>query len=151
MIDFGTSQKFDPKKKMTQTYGTAYYIAPEVLKSEYDEKCDVWSVGVILYILLAGKPPFDGNEDKEIIDNVKRGRYDIGGSEWEDISKEGIEFIKKMLCYDPKNRIGAADAINHIWIKKKVNEPVDERATLNALNNLRTFRVLTCLYNHCVG
>ena len=60
VIDFGTSQEFDPDKKMNQTYGTAYYIAPDVLIGDYNEKCDVWSIGVLLYILLTGRPPFDG-------------------------------------------------------------------------------------------
>lgn len=71
VIDFGASQKFDPSKKMNQIYGTAYYIAPEILKSDYNEKCDVWSVGVILFILLSGRPPFGGDNDKEILDSVK--------------------------------------------------------------------------------
>ena len=101
VIDFGTSQKFDPARKMTQTYGTAYYIAPEVLQSEYNEKCDVWSVGVILYILLSGRPPFDGSDDREIVKNVKIGNYSFSGSEWKNISREAIDFIKKMLTYDP--------------------------------------------------
>jgi len=60
VIDFGTSQEFDPDQHMNQTFGTAYYIAPEVLKQKYDEKCDIWSIGVIMYILLTGRPPFDG-------------------------------------------------------------------------------------------
>lgn len=58
---------------MTATFGTAYYIAPEVVLTGYDEKCDIWSLGVILYILLSGKPPFDGKDDKEIIKKVKKG------------------------------------------------------------------------------
>jgi calcium-dependent protein kinase len=70
VIDFGTSQKFDPNQKMNQTYGTPYYIAPEILQGEYTERCDVWSCGVILYILLCGKPPFDGDTDEEILKNV---------------------------------------------------------------------------------
>jgi calcium-dependent protein kinase len=77
VIDFGTSAQFDPTKKMKQTFGTAYYIAPEVLTSEYNEKCDVWSIGVILYILLSGRPPFDGKDDKEIVRKVRIGHYDI--------------------------------------------------------------------------
>jgi calcium-dependent protein kinase len=60
VIDFGTSQKFEKGKYLTQQYGTAYYIAPEVLRGHYNEKCDIWSIGVILYILLSGRPPFDG-------------------------------------------------------------------------------------------
>jgi serine/threonine protein kinase len=67
IIDFGTSQTFDPAKKMDQKFGTPYYIAPEVLNKSYGEKCDVWSCGVIMYILLCGYPPFNGNNDKEII------------------------------------------------------------------------------------
>lgn len=82
VIDFGTSQKYDPNKKMTQTQGTAYYIAPEVLQSDYTEKCDVWSVGVILFILLSGRPPFDGNDDREIVKRVKEGKYSLSGPEW---------------------------------------------------------------------
>lgn len=63
VIDFGTSQVFQPNKKMKQRFGTPYYIAPEVLKGSYDSKCDMWSCGVIMYILISGKPPFDGKND----------------------------------------------------------------------------------------
>lgn len=77
VIDFGTSSKFDPNKKMKQTFGTAYYIAPEVLTSHYNEKCDVWSIGVILYILLSGRPPFDGKDDKEIVKKVRIGYFEL--------------------------------------------------------------------------
>jgi len=63
IIDFGTSVAKGGSELLTTTHGTSYYIAPEVLKKQYNEKCDVWSVGVILYILLSGKPPFDGKND----------------------------------------------------------------------------------------
>ena len=75
IIDFGTSGFFDPEKKMDQKFGTPYYIAPEVLNNKYDEKCDLWSVGVILYILLCGYPPFNGANDEQIIKRVKDGKY----------------------------------------------------------------------------
>ena len=140
MIDFGTSQKFDPSKKMNQTYGTAYYIAPEVLTTEYNEKCDVWSIGVILYILLTGRPPFDGKEDREIVKKVRIGSYSLSGPEWKHISKDAIDLIKRMLTYDPAKRISAEEALKHQWIVKKVQEPVDNKITNSALENLRNFR-----------
>lgn len=85
VIDFGTSRKFDSTKKMTKRLGTVkkkkfihnqpYYIAPEVLSHQYNEKCDVWSCGVILYILLCGYPPFTGRSEKDILEKVKIGVY----------------------------------------------------------------------------
>lgn len=71
------------------------------MKSEYNEKCDLWSVGVILYILLSGKPPFDGNDDKEIVNSVRIGTYSLSGAEWKNISNDAKDLIKRMLTYDP--------------------------------------------------
>lgn len=101
----------------------------------------MWSVGVILYILLSGRPPFDGNDDREIVKSVKIGNYSMSGSEWKNVSRDAIDLIKKMLTYDPSHRISAEEALNHAWIKKKVHEPSDPKATVFALQNLRTFRV----------
>ena len=79
VIDFGTACTFEKGKRLTQKFGTSYYIAPEVLKKSYNEKCDLWSCGVILYILLCGYPPFNGTSDKLIIDAVKAGHYTLDG------------------------------------------------------------------------
>ena len=76
VIDFGTAIAFNPEKGMNKMLGTPYYMAPEIFtSSRYDEKCDVWSLGVILYILLTGSPPFYGNSDSEVIERVKIGKY----------------------------------------------------------------------------
>jgi calcium-dependent protein kinase len=137
---------------MNQIFGTAYYIAPEVLKGDYNEKCDIWSIGVILYILLSGKPPFDGNDDKEIVNNVRIGTYSLSGPEWKNISAEAKDLIKKMLTYDIAQRISAESALKHPWIKKKVTEPSDPKATMSALQNLRHFRVsYQCAFISSIG
>ena len=75
VIDFGTAQAFNPSSTFKGTIGTAYYIAPEVFTKSYDQKCDIWSCGVILYILLSGIPPFNGKTDEDIIKAVKKGTF----------------------------------------------------------------------------
>jgi len=127
---------------MKQTFGTPYYIAPEVLRCDYTEKCDIWSCGVILYILLSGRPPFDGNDDREILSRVKQGVYSISGPEWRNVSKEAIDLVKRMLTFEPTKRVTASEAIQHSWLKKKSNEEeVNHEATQNALANLKNFRL----------
>lgn len=118
IIDFGTSQMFDPAKKMNKKFGTPYYIAPEVLNRAYNEKCDVWSCGVILYILLCGYPPFNGANDKQIIDAVLKGKYTLDEPEWDEVSDEAKDLVRKLLTFDPEKRTSAADALQHPWFKK---------------------------------
>jgi calcium-dependent protein kinase len=89
------------------------------LKKKYSEKCDIWSIGVILYILLCGYPPFNGQNDKQIIESVLKGHYTVDEPEWDEVSADGKDFVKKMLAYDPAKRISASDALQHKWIKEK--------------------------------
>jgi calcium-dependent protein kinase len=96
---------------MHGVYGTAYYVAPEVLHGDYDEQCDIWSVGVILYMLLSGNPPFNGNSDIQIIEAVKKGDYEINGGVWDEISPEAKDLTMRMLTHDPKQRITAHEAL----------------------------------------
>merc|ERR1711957_946712 len=93
VIDFGTSRVYDPTKKMAQRLGTPYYIAPEILQKKYNEKCDVWSCGVILYIMLSGTPPFNGRDDKEIMDNVANLELKYNQGEFESVSSEAKNFM----------------------------------------------------------
>lgn len=79
IIDFGTSLVYDPEKALDEKLGTPYYIAPEVLNKSYNSKCDIWSVGVITYILLSGTPPFNGMDDKEIMKKVRDGKVYFDG------------------------------------------------------------------------
>ncbi len=98
LVDFGTSTAFDSSKKMNQKFGTPYYIAPEVLNNNYDEKCDMWSCGVIMYILLSGYPPFNGLNNDEITDNIKIGKFDFDDCIWNCISDE-VLFFKHTHIY----------------------------------------------------
>jgi calcium-dependent protein kinase len=97
--------------------GTSYYIAPEVLREDYDERCDVWSIGVLLYILLSGKAPFDGATDEEIINNIVKGEYQMTEPIWSEISSDATKLIGKMLTLDYKKRIFAKDALKDRWFK----------------------------------
>lgn len=143
IIDFGTSQRFEvgSKKKMEERYGTPYYIAPDVLNKSYNEKCDIWSLGVILYILLVGYPPFNGSDDKKIIDAVKKGKFTLDEPEWDDVSEEAIDLVKKCLTYDPDKRISASEALEHVWFKKFAKaDKVKKSLASGALINLKNFR-----------
>ena len=92
-------------------YGTPYYIAPEVLSGSYDEKCDLWSIGVILYIMLCGRPPFNARTEDAIIKKVKRGVWEFQGEIWNSISKEAKDLISQLLQPDVKRRLSAVDAL----------------------------------------
>jgi calcium-dependent protein kinase len=125
---------------MTNISGTPYYIAPEVLSETYDEKCDIWSCGVILYILLCGYPPFNGESDVEIMKAVKKGNFEFPKEEWDGISKEGKDLISKMLKYDPRLRLSAGECLGHNWFK--TNELKSNAALSKTfIENMKAFKV----------
>lgn len=126
---------------MSQKFGTPYYIAPEVLKRNYDHKCDLWSCGVILYILLCGYPPFNGANDKQIIASVLNGEFTLEEPEWDPISDGAKDLVKRLLTYDPEQRISALDSLNHQWIQEMANiDRVSNEVAKKTLKNLTNFR-----------
>jgi calcium-dependent protein kinase len=137
VIDFGVSGKYTKGTKMREKYGTPYYIAPEVLGRNYDEKCDVWSSGVILYILLCGYPPFNGSSDVEIMNNVKIGKYVFDDLEWLHISAAAKNLITKMLLYDPKKRPSAKECYGDTWIQ---GNATSHKLDSNVVNNLSGYQ-----------
>ena len=145
IIDFGTSDKLKKNKMMHKQIGTPFYIAPEILANTgYNEKCDLWSCGVIMYILLCGVPPFYGETDDQIYAAVREGKYDIEGPEWDDISPEAKDLIKGLLTKSIDRRLSAEQALNHGWFKKmkemiKIKEVSKENLTKVA-GNLKNFR-----------
>ena len=145
LIDFGTAKIFKPGKKMNKFIGTSYYIAPEVLKERYDEKCDVWSCGVILFILLCGYPPFNGNTNVDIFHAIQNQNPIFGGEEWEDITSEAKDLIKLMLKKNPSERLTAEMCLRHKWFKmlddieNKKHTKNFKQIQLNAISHMAQF------------
>ena len=126
IIDFGTSLTYDPKRPLREKLGTPYYIAPEVLKKSYNEKCDLWSAGVLVYIILTGTPPFNGNSDAEIMKKVAAGKYSLDIPELSNASEKAKDFISKLLTVDPAKRISAEQALQHPFIVDLSEDDVEK-------------------------
>ncbi len=107
-------------RKMTTVLGTAYYTAPEILAKapSYSEVCDVWSLGVIGYMLLSGSPPFRGRTDAEILERVRRGRYTLSTPVWQGVSDEAKSFVRACLKYNPERRPTAVECRRMAWFQR---------------------------------
>ena len=147
IIDFGLSKIFGEIKPimkgnkierniMSLRVGTAYYMAPEVLQANYDNKCDLWSCGVILYVMLCGYPPFDGETEKDILKAVSKKKYSFPEEEWNSVSNEAKDLIKHLLC-DADKRFNAQNVLNHPWIEKNApnSKNILEKFNIESLKN----------------
>ena len=125
IIDWGTARFFDKSKKMNRINGTPYYIAPEVLAEKYDEKCDIWSCGVIMYIMLCGYPPFNAESDELILEKIKKGKFSFPPEEWDSVSPLAKDLVTKMLEFHPSKRLSANEALTHKWLVSNNTKTVD--------------------------
>lgn len=127
LIDFGCSKYFvnDKKKKKIKTLkgiiGTSIYCSPEVIDDSYDEKCDEWACGVVMYLLLCGEPPFTGDTEEEIFAAIKKGKIDFDNKCFRGVSPNCIDLIKKLLEPNKHSRIGAAEALRHPFFTEDFN------------------------------
>jgi calcium-dependent protein kinase len=140
LIDFGCSKFLQKKKnnKMSGIVGTSIYCSPEVIDDLYDERSDEWSCGVLMYILLCGEPPFQGETEEEIFANVKKGYIDFSKSKFNNVSENCIDLIKKLLCSNRKTRIKASEALNHNFFTENFN-PSKALTQNKDLNILKRF------------
>ena len=118
IIDFGTAKIFEKNKTEKAVIGSSYYIAPEVLKQRYNEKCDTWSVGVILYMTLVGVAPFDGQTDEDIMHKIEIGKYNKNDIRFVEHSEEAKDLVYKLLEKNINKRLSAKEALNHPWFEK---------------------------------
>ncbi|KAD5803194.1 hypothetical protein E3N88_14554 [Mikania micrantha] len=116
-IDFGLSMFFKPGEMFTDMVGSPYYVAPEVLRKFYSQECDIWSAGVIIYILLCGVPPFWDETEQGIFEQVLNGSLDFASEPWPSISESAKDLVRKMLVRDPKRRLTAAEVLCHPWVQ----------------------------------
>ncbi|KAJ9522840.1 hypothetical protein QJQ45_023626 [Haematococcus lacustris] len=150
VIDFGTSDFCAPGQRLSQKFGTPYYVAPEVLRKDYNTSADIWSAGVIMYILLCGYPPFGGKTDAKILQRVQAGKcvsshtqrqlgvFSFEGREWEVVTEAAKDMISSMLVMDFTQRAQAKQLLTHRWFQVAATAPA---AALGAhmVKRLRAF------------
>lgn len=116
LIDFGYSKAYLQDRHMHEIVGTSYYIAPEVLNADYTAKSDLWSLGVLVFMMLSGRVPFPGQSDEDIQNRVKIGQFTFKNNRWKDVSTQAKDFICRLLVMNPDERFGAEQALKHPWI-----------------------------------
>ncbi|KAB5564559.1 hypothetical protein DKX38_004613 [Salix brachista] len=141
--DFGLSVFFKPGDVFKDLVGSAYYVAPEVLRRNYGAEVDIWSAGVILYVLLSGVPPFWGDTEQVIFDSVLRGHIDFSSDPWSSISSSAKDLVKQMLRADPKERLSAVEVLNHPWMRE--DGASDKPLDIAVLTRMKQFRAMNKL------
>jgi calcium-dependent protein kinase len=116
LIDFGLSKHFTKEERLTQKVGSCYYTAPEVLNGNYDSRCDIWSLGVLCYMLLSGSPPFYGKTVEDVYNSILTKDASFADKKFKHVSNACMDFMKRLLVRDPRYRISTGEALNHPFI-----------------------------------
>lgn len=140
VIDFGLAARCGPNEVLTTKAGTPYYVAPEVLHGRYDRMVDLWAVGVIMYILLCGYPPFQGDTDQEVLRAVLASNWNFRSKEWKPVSNEAKDLIRKLLKVKPTERYAAEPALNHSWIRCQAPKATQLGLQGDVVSKLRHFQ-----------
>jgi len=156
LIDFGLSKAYQPGRKMNEIVGTLYSMAPEVLnpKIPYTQSTDMWSVGVIAYMLLSGMMPFDSRSEAIVVRKIQRADFNFKAHVWKTCSDDSKLFIQELLKIDPSERLSASNAMSHQWLAKEweltrqaslqldKNGSVDGHAIVSSLKNFSEYSKL---------
>lgn len=139
LIDFGLSTPFSPGEVLHTKAGTPLYIAPEVIRGKYDERADMWSCGVIMFVLLCGYPPFGGKTDADILSHVKAGTFNYIEKDWKGVSRTAKSLITRLIRVNVKIRLTAHKALEDEWIVAQA--PLDGISLdASVVSNLRAFQ-----------
>ncbi|CAK8564378.1 unnamed protein product [Lathyrus sativus] len=139
--DFGLSVFIEEGKVYRDIVGSAYYVAPEVLRRNYGKEIDIWSAGIILYILLSGVPPFWAETEKGIFNAILEGELDFVSEPWPSISDSAKDLVRKMLNPDPKKRITSTQVLEHPWMREG-GEASDKPIDSAVLSRMKQFRAM---------
>lgn len=118
LIDFGAATHFDEGEILSDPIGTVYTMAREVMTGNYNEKADIWSVGVMMYMMLSLTKPFYGKDKKDVAEKIMVGKFRFYSPKWEKMSSSSRDFITKLISKDPKQRVSASKALEHSWLKQ---------------------------------
>lgn len=151
LIDFGFSRIFNPGVPMTAMHGTVYYVSPEVMEGCYGEKCDIWSLGVIVFMLLSGAPPFNGSHDHQILLKIKRGQYSFSGPRWVGISDMAKDFIRCLLQREASDRPSAEEALKHPWLQQNSANAIARPIAYDVVVSMRNFALGNSLRRAALG
>lgn len=127
LIDFGLARDCVEGEVLRSRVGTAAYMSPQVAYGKYDRRCDIWSVGVMLYLMLSGRLPVHGNSDSEILRRIKEGRWDFTASIWTPVSCEAKSLVRALMRRKADDRISATAALSHPWLLEQADS--DESST----------------------
>lgn len=145
LADFGLSQRLRRDDVLSHPCGTLGYTAPEVVQGKvYSPNCDVWSLGICLFIMLAGFPPFEGDNETELRDLIIAGEYSMEGREWSKVTEKAKDLVQDLLTYDHETRCSAHDVTGHPWVQSKGGEGGrGERARFSGSVSSATFNSKT--------
>lgn len=145
IIDFGLSQKFASDEILHDQVGTVYTMAPELLAGDYNEKADVWSLGVIAFMLLSSSMPFYGKDRIHVIKRILQGRYHFKARRWTNVSSEAKQFVTECLTSEPKDRPSADEAQHSVWLQRDMKTH-DEAEELEKLDMMYATMETYCKY-----
>jgi calcium/calmodulin-dependent protein kinase I len=140
IADFGLAKKYAGSVVLSTICGTPQYVAPEVIKGgrdpyTYGKECDLWSLGIILYILLGGYPPFWDESEPRLFAKIRGGKYDFNDKVWNEVSFDAKDLISKLLQVDPARRYTVEQVENHAWMR--AGEGSSKRELLQTMSKMR--------------